>query len=785
MVNMGARLRQIALLQKYWPPPLVAAGLLLAVVGLTALTGWQLGMSELQTFHSGTQMAPLSATLFVLIGCGLITLYLERNLYTRAISVLVMIVGLAILGRISFGWPFYPERILFPSLTNTSSISLNLALNYSLSGAILLISSTGWRWRRTSVRILSVFVAMLSLLALVGYLFGVTAASGTLSIIPMAVHAALSFLIVASTLLLYNEQLQLGHVRRSVLGLFGILTLVTVFSNALAYQSVQRLITAQTDLKNRVELQATLDQLIGSTLDAQTNERGYLLTGASSDLDRYRVAAAQIELNLNTLHGLSSGRKELMAGMQQLNASATKEEAALAQVVALEQGGQPEAALDLVRGGQGREEEIQLRKIVAKLHADETMGYNKTLSSAHQTIARTTGVVIGASALNIILIAVVLQLIFSEAAERYERQREVEEALAAVSEQKAKDVALLSSIGDGVFAIDNKGRIVLFNKAAADITGFSEAEALGRYYHDVLSFRYVDSGRASNRFINRALQGFRAKMSNHTVVKHKDGQDIPVADSAAPVMNSAGLVAGAIIVFRDITNEYAIERAKDEFVALASHQLRTPATGVKQYLSMVLDGYGGKINAKARDMVVRAYASNERQLHTLQDMLDAASVEAGRIALETTRTNLSAMLRDIAQENKSLIGERQQKLTLNLGKAAIQATVDPRRIRMAIENLINNASKYTLPGGLIEVTASITTNQIFIAVRDNGVGIAKTDLPHIFNKFIRIQNTLSSDVRGSGLGLYVAHRIITLHKGKITVNSRLGHGSTFTIIIPI
>lgn len=226
--------------------------------------------------------------------------------------------------------------------------------------------------------------------------------------------------------------------------------------------------------------------------------------------------------------------------------------------------------------------------------------------------------------------------------------------------------------------------------------------------------------------------------------------------------------------------------AKDEFISLASHQLRTPATGVKQFIGMLLENYFGELTEDQRTMLEYAYESNERQLEVINDLLKVAQVDAGKVVLSKQKSDLADMLEDIMQEQRAQFAKRKQKVLLDRPKAPVYASVDPSRIRMVIENLIDNASKYTPSGKHITVSINPSKSGEFvnIKVEDEGVGISEEDIPKLFQKFSRLENPLSIQVGGTGIGLYWAKKIVDLHGGTITLRSRQGKGTTFIVKIP-
>ncbi len=228
----------------------------------------------------------------------------------------------------------------------------------------------------------------------------------------------------------------------------------------------------------------------------------------------------------------------------------------------------------------------------------------------------------------------------------------------------------------------------------------------------------------------------------------------------------------------------ALNRSKDEFISLASHQLRTPATGVKQFLGMVLEGYVGELNEGQKELLSFAQISNERQLVIVNDLLEVAQVDAGKVTLHKTTTNIVRLVQDVIDELMPKFVKRNQKISLKRRDPELLTEVDARRMRMVLENLIDNAGKYTPAGKNISVRVKGTKNGICIAIKDEGVGIAQKDLGKLFHKFTRLDNPLSISAGGSGLGLYWAQKIVDLHGGTITVDSELNKGSMFTVTVP-
>lgn len=227
-----------------------------------------------------------------------------------------------------------------------------------------------------------------------------------------------------------------------------------------------------------------------------------------------------------------------------------------------------------------------------------------------------------------------------------------------------------------------------------------------------------------------------------------------------------------------------LESAKDELLALASHQLRTPATGVKQYIGMLKEGLVGKLTPMQEEIVDKAYESNERQLTTINEMLFVARIDAGQMNLKKRRFDMRALVADIVDEQTSAIELQHQRCTVNLPNKPVYFRGDSQFIRMAFENILSNASKYTKPGGKINVDLSVTRKTLKFRVADTGVGVSDADKHLLFLKFSRIPNELTGKVSGTGIGLYLAKKIVDSHSGKLQFESQPHKGSVVTISLP-
>jgi signal transduction histidine kinase len=257
----------------------------------------------------------------------------------------------------------------------------------------------------------------------------------------------------------------------------------------------------------------------------------------------------------------------------------------------------------------------------------------------------------------------------------------------------------------------------------------------------------------------------------------------PVNKPSAPSMSMEQALAALIQRNEELTS---LSKSKDEFIAITSHQLRTPATGVKQYIGLLLEGYAEPLTKNQRLFLEKAYENNERQLHIVDDILRIAQLDLDKIKLHLIPTYLNKLAEDSLSSLETRFHLHNQKAKLIKSPQNPQIVADPEQLRMAIENILENASNYSNERST--VTVKVTTSKYKtarITVKDEGVGINKNDFSKLFQKFSRINNPLTNFVNGTGLGLYFSKKIIELHGGKIKVLSTEGKGTTFIITLPL
>ncbi|MEI7498456.1 MAG: ATP-binding protein [Candidatus Falkowbacteria bacterium] len=350
--------------------------------------------------------------------------------------------------------------------------------------------------------------------------------------------------------------------------------------------------------------------------------------------------------------------------------------------------------------------------------------------------------------------------------------------------EKDKFALIISSIGDGVLVVDESGKILIFNHAAEQISGFVGQEIIGKPFEKFFILLDDTTGQRVE-IIREVLHDRQIRyLSNQAALIHCDGRRIPIADSAAPILDAHGEIAGCIMVFRDATKEREIDRQKNEFVSVASHQLRTPLTSIKWYLEMLLDGDMGRLNPDQKEALTLLTESNERLIDLVNRLLNVSRIEAGKVKLDPKPSNLPEIIKTIIIEDKAMAEKYEVKMVAKIEKLPI-IELDPGLIREVISNLITNAIKYTPANGKVTVRAKIENDQVLVSVADSGIGIPQADQVKIFRKFYRATNAVAKETEGTGMGLCVAKSIVELSGGKIWFESIENQGTTFYFTLPV
>ncbi len=228
-----------------------------------------------------------------------------------------------------------------------------------------------------------------------------------------------------------------------------------------------------------------------------------------------------------------------------------------------------------------------------------------------------------------------------------------------------------------------------------------------------------------------------------------------------------------------------LDKMKSEFVSLATHQLRTPLSGVRWSLSMLLNGDMGPLAPEQKIYLMKTYGSNNRMITLINDMLQADRVESGTLKFKFTPTNLTYLFQNILIELRQIAEKRNISVTFTTDGDIPPLMIDPENMRIVIQNLVDNAIKYSKPKGEVNVIVKKTESTINIEIKDHGIGIPQANQSSIFKRFFRAPNAVHEETDGTGLGLYIVESIIQRHQGTIRFESKENEGTTFFVTLPI
>jgi len=350
--------------------------------------------------------------------------------------------------------------------------------------------------------------------------------------------------------------------------------------------------------------------------------------------------------------------------------------------------------------------------------------------------------------------------------------------------ERAKDEAILSSVGEVMFAVGLDGNIVFINPVAQAFLGVKEEEALGKFINQFFIL-YDESMNAVIREKQPIVQALNSgtKVTQTFVYVDTYKQKRFLNITATPIKQQEVLI-GAICIVRDITKEKEVDRMKTEFISLASHQLRTPLSAIKWFGEMLFGGDAGPLNAEQKQFMQNINQSTERMIELVNSLLNISRIESGRIIIDPKPTDLKELIDTVAIEIKLKIQEKNQKFSINIAEGIPLINIDPKLIRQVYLNLLTNAIKYSPKGAEIAVSVSKKDNYILSQISDNGYGIPAQQQNKIFEKFFRADNIVKIETEGTGLGLYLIKAIVASSGGKIWFQSQEGKGASFFFTLP-
>lgn len=362
---------------------------------------------------------------------------------------------------------------------------------------------------------------------------------------------------------------------------------------------------------------------------------------------------------------------------------------------------------------------------------------------------------------------------------------------------------LIQSIADGVIVTDTTGKISLINTSAAAMTGWPVEEATGIDVRSVLKLIQEDGKPLeTNEDIFAQVFALRKNFSRTLGLLGRNGKKLTVSLVISPVTVSGDKkLLGTVAVIRDVGAERQIEQQRADFISTASHEMRTPVAAIEGYLALAMNPNVSKIDVKAKEYLEKAHSSTQHLGKLFQDLLTSAKAEDGRLTSHPVVVEMGEFVEKLAEDLKFSAEKKglDVEFVINSGKTESNVIdtskelkqirplyysfLDPDRIREVVTNIFDNAVKYTSEG---KVSLGLTGNDevVQIHVSDTGPGIPAEDIPHLFQKFYRVDNTATRTVGGTGLGLFICKKIVGLYNGSIWAESKVGEGSIFYINLP-
>ena len=405
-------------------------------------------------------------------------------------------------------------------------------------------------------------------------------------------------------------------------------------------------------------------------------------------------------------------------------------------------------------------------------------------------------------ALNAItLVGFIFTFIFHKNTPQKQSHGKASKLESSLRDEQIKSDFILNAIEDGVILIDDQKIIRLFNPGAATITGWPVKDATGLDYRSVL--KLVDEkgdpyGENDDPFI-MVFKSQESMRDNSAILVTKSNKRVSISLSVSPLVDAHKKLISLVGVFQDISEEKQVQAQRAEFISTASHEMRTPVAAIEGYLSLALNDKVSSVDSRARGYLEKAHSSTQSLGKLFQDLLTSAKAEDGRLSSHPVAMDMGQFLESVTEDLRFVAQKKGLLLDFVLGSSSgtevsavsnnnlvrplYYVKADPERLREVVTNLFDNAVKYT-PQGKIIVGLTGDNNVVQFYIKDTGAGIPSEDIPHLFQKFYRVDNSTTRTIGGTGLGLFICRKIVELYQGQIWVESELNKGSTFFVNLP-
>jgi PAS domain S-box-containing protein len=341
---------------------------------------------------------------------------------------------------------------------------------------------------------------------------------------------------------------------------------------------------------------------------------------------------------------------------------------------------------------------------------------------------------------------------------------------------------ILDSVAAGVLAVDLENRILYFNRSLAKRLNLRLEEWRGRHFRDLVDV-IEPLMPPSHDFASRLewVKEPEARRNSQELELRNAGQPQIFREDSRALRDASGRVIGRVFTFHDISREKEIDRMKTEFIAVASHELRTPMTSIKGSIDLILSGFAGEISSDTQELLEIAHKSCDRLIRLINDILDLAKIEAGQMQLKLARMDITEAVERCISGVRSFAEQSGVSLSLERDERLPPVQIDRDRMEQAVTNLLSNAIKFSPANGQVRVLLSACDGWVQCCVVDQGCGIHENDLPKIFGKFQQVGEKRRT---GTGLGLAITQALVQEHGGEIWVESKVNEGSKFAFKLP-
>lgn len=585
---------------------------------------------------------------------------------------------------------------------------------------------------------------------------------------------------------------------RVIATVFAITALVVIVSILLTYAFGNRVLEAHAREQLRRDGITRLEQLESIVKDAETGQRGFIITGDESYLRPFNEASERLPGELEKLQGFPwiDINPDEIGRIGQLIQQKMGE---LRSTIEKRRSGGFAAVVPIIRAGSGKELMDNLRAEVARLKERQLSALGADAKMSDRTTRTRTLVFLFSGVLNIAIFGWAYRRITEIFQQRDVALRESSRRGFELQQQKDLLNVTLTSIGDCVMVSDKEGQITFMNPVAEQVTGWKFEEAQNRPTTEVFRILNEHTRQPVESPVEKVMKhGVIVGLANHTLLIRKDGSEVPIDDSGAPIRDINGDVRGVVLVFRDFSEHKRAERelleakeaaetaskVKDQFLAMLSHELRTPLTPVLATIN--LWEASEEVPPSLHPDLQMLRRSIELEARIIDDLLDLTRIARGMLSFSPENTDVHALIEFLVDLSQSEVQNKQLNLSLQLKAAQHHVHTDASRLQQVLWNIIRNAVKFTDARGEIVVTTSNGANgNIDISVTDNGIGMTAETISKLFVPFEQADPTRNRHYGGLGLGMAISNALVELLEGELHAKSEgLGRGSTFTLSFP-